>query len=209
MNEVKVRVLTVNVLLSGETGIVGPLVRESCFLQLRMICELIAFGCLIAHGDIKEAKKLRDEYSAGKIVNAIEKLHDRFYPLPVEKQKVRPGFWHMADAKKDFLTKADLVNLNGKCGDVLHRGTLKKLLAGKIPFQTNFPEITGYLTKIVNLLGQHAIVIKGDNSALYCIMDGGPSNDGQVQVVIANAVYPPDQSQASETIQAPKAQSEE
>lgn len=53
MNEVKVRIAAID---AGTGGLLGalpaPIVQEHCYLQLRMCCELIALGCLVAHGDI-------------------------------------------------------------------------------------------------------------------------------------------------------------
>jgi hypothetical protein len=190
MDEVKARILAINILLSGQTALVGPFVREASFLHLRMICELIAFACVVAHSNIEEADKLNSEYSAGKIVNALERLHPRFYPLPVTKKRNANGSWHMEDAEIDYLTKEGLVALNAKCGNVLHRGTIKKLLSGKIPVQSNFPEITNYLQKIVNLLGDHAIVMRGDESVILCVLNAINSK-GAVAVAIASAVDTP------------------
>ncbi len=61
MSEVKVRMASIETICNNQNGLPGPLVREFCFLQLRMICELIALGCLTAHGDIKgvQSKKTK------------------------------------------------------------------------------------------------------------------------------------------------------
>jgi hypothetical protein len=45
MEEAKFRALSINT-LSGY-ALPVPLQREYCFLQLRMLCELIALGCLV------------------------------------------------------------------------------------------------------------------------------------------------------------------
>lgn len=84
MEEAKFRALSVNTLTSSQIGLPVSLLREFCFLQLRMLCELIALGCLVAHGDIKETKSLalRKSYNAGNIVKGLEKLHPNFYPSP-------------------------------------------------------------------------------------------------------------------------------
>jgi hypothetical protein len=60
-----------------------PLLREYGFLQLRMLCELIALGCLVAHGDIEETKApvLQNEYKAGVIVKRLERLIRISIPL--------------------------------------------------------------------------------------------------------------------------------
>jgi hypothetical protein len=56
MEEVKIRLNCIAMAAAGATGLPHPLARELCFLQLRMICELIALGCLVAHGDIEATK---------------------------------------------------------------------------------------------------------------------------------------------------------
>jgi hypothetical protein len=58
MEEAKFRALSVNTLTGSQIGLPVSLLREFCFLQLRMLCELIALGCLVAHGDIKETRSL-------------------------------------------------------------------------------------------------------------------------------------------------------
>ena len=56
MEEVKIRIDVIKIIV-GTTPVPMPstLMREYCFLQLRMICELIALGCLTAHGEIEES----------------------------------------------------------------------------------------------------------------------------------------------------------
>jgi hypothetical protein len=48
-----------------------------------MICELIAMGCLVAHGDLDHATKLRREWAADRIMEELEKLHPHFFPATV------------------------------------------------------------------------------------------------------------------------------
>jgi len=54
MEEEKVRFYVLENVLRGSTGLPPRGVRESCFLQLRMLCEVIAFACITANGNIKE-----------------------------------------------------------------------------------------------------------------------------------------------------------
>ena len=58
MGEVKLRHACLARLMRGETGLEPPFIREFCFLQFRMICETIALGCLVAHGDIEATGQL-------------------------------------------------------------------------------------------------------------------------------------------------------
>ena len=68
LGEAKIRIGIINHFITGKAELPGPLIRQSAFLQLRMLCELIALGCLVAHGDITRRTKLRKEWSAYRII---------------------------------------------------------------------------------------------------------------------------------------------
>src|SRR5262245_27923594 len=76
---IKRRLLAMDTAPEGKTGLPEVAVREYCFLQLRMLCELIALGCLTAQGDLQTGK-LKDEYRADKIIRRLQQLHPDFYP---------------------------------------------------------------------------------------------------------------------------------
>ncbi|MGE3580605.1 MAG: hypothetical protein AB7J28_04280, partial [Hyphomonadaceae bacterium] len=53
MEEIKYRHRALNLAAANKIEGLGPLLcEEFCYLQLRMICELLALGCLVAHDDI-------------------------------------------------------------------------------------------------------------------------------------------------------------
>ncbi|MGA7124937.1 MAG: hypothetical protein WBZ19_01415, partial [Chthoniobacterales bacterium] len=83
LEEAKIRIASIEAVISGRAGLPAPLVREYSYLQLRILCELIALGCLTAHGDIKatQAPKLQKEYAADVIIKRLENLHPNFYPM--------------------------------------------------------------------------------------------------------------------------------
>lgn len=54
MQEIKERLYTIDEVLSGRTALHGPLAHEFCFLQLRIICECIAYAYVIAYAYLKE-----------------------------------------------------------------------------------------------------------------------------------------------------------
>jgi hypothetical protein len=56
MEEAKIRLLTVSA-ATDRIVLPAPILREFCFLQFRMVCELIALACLTAHGEIGTATK--------------------------------------------------------------------------------------------------------------------------------------------------------
>jgi hypothetical protein len=47
MREIRTRLLIIESALNRKTGLPPVFVQEFCYLQLRMVCELIALGCLI------------------------------------------------------------------------------------------------------------------------------------------------------------------
>ncbi len=161
MEEVKIRVAWIDLAYSGKTGLHPHAVREFCFLQLRMLCELIALGCLAAHGDITAAQtsKLRKEYAADRIVAALEALHPTFYPKPVKQVLVRPHFFNMENVTSGYLTKEELMILYTRAGAVLHRGSIKKLLKPVMPHQTDFQDILNWTVKLQMLLNQHLVAL--------------------------------------------------
>ncbi len=184
MEEEKIRLDAIGAALSGQTSLPGQLVREFCYLQLRMLCELIALGCLTAHGDITatETKKLRNAWSADDIIKQLEHLHPTFYPEAAEQDPKDRR--HVTAVKSGFLTKAELLLLNGKCGDQLHRGSIKKLLSPRTPFQKHFSEIIDWTQKIEVLLRLHLISLFDGKTSVICMLrDASNNNRSQVAIV--------------------------
>jgi hypothetical protein len=177
LGEIKVRMGAIEHIAMGKSGLPGGIAREACFLQLRMLCELTALGCLVAHGDIKEAKAIWSEWSAGTIIKKLERLHPTFYPRPITViPQPDPEPNRIENIQNGSLTKDELIQLNGICGDALHRGTIQKLLAPSEP-STDFVDIKGWLDKIALLLAVHAIVTVDSEYALFAVLwntqDGG------------------------------------
>jgi hypothetical protein len=55
MEEAKVRISIVEHMLNNDSGLPPAMAREICYLEFRMLCEIIAVACLTAHGDAPEA----------------------------------------------------------------------------------------------------------------------------------------------------------
>lgn len=191
MEEVKLRIRSVELAISGLLTFHPFIIREFAYLQLRMICELIALGCLTAHGDLPGAssKNLRKAWSADEIIKALELLHPDFYPHPV-KQVVYPTHHVLEPVTSGFLTKDELLSLNGKCGDIVHRGSVKKLLTGPISVEATHPDAAEWLGKIKTLLGVHRIGLKGGSSHVICVLSAELAK-GAAQVAFAEAALPP------------------
>lgn len=186
MEEVKLRAYSINAIKKSPRIIHDQLVGEYCFLQLRMLCELIALGCLVAHGDIKEiqTKEFQKAWKAADIIQKLERLHPNFYPVPRKIEFPKPGHVHLADYDQPYLTKEELVSLYGKCGDIVHKGSIKRFLNPQ-PL-ADFADIDIWGQKILNLLSQHLISRVGGNFHILTALSAAQLN-GNVLVVIAES----------------------
>lgn len=191
MEEVKLR-MRVIVRLTDPAAPVLPsqIVRETCYLQLRMVCELIALGCLVVHEDIPATKspKIVKRWEADFIIKKLEELHPNFYPMPVRREQTPTGFHMIGTDPSKALTKEDLVRLYTHCGSVLHKGSIKKLLSAKSPIETKYEDIRQWREKIGRLLNEHYIFNLSGLTGFICLMAN--PDDGNVQVASTEAVPP-------------------
>ncbi|HUZ65974.1 MAG TPA: hypothetical protein VMU82_19895, partial [Acetobacteraceae bacterium] len=149
----------------------AAIIREHCFLQIRMICELIALGCLVAHGDIEKATRLKKVWETGKIIDELEKLHPDFFPKAMRQEQDQFGKDHHGlHGKEDTLTKEAFLKMYRECGGYLHKGSLKNLLKHNSPIQINFPEITARAQKLNDFLEVHAIMMFGAEMFFVCVL---------------------------------------
>lgn len=167
IEEVKIRIAAID---AGTGGTLAPMlrpqiVREHCFLQIRLICELIALGCLVAHGDLERGTKLKNQWDANKIMGELERLHPDFFPVPIDIAASGRGYFDVAPASPS-LDKKGLLSLYEECGRHLHKGTLKNLLKQNSPVVIHFPDITAKAQKICDLLARHMLIMTGANDVL-------------------------------------------
>lgn len=169
MQEIKERLYVVEDVLSGRTALQGPLAHEFCFLQLRLICECIAYACVIAHEYIQEltAQKVQKAWSADSLMKALDRLHKNFYPRPVKMtvtDKVQ-----LEEIESPYLTKAELKKLTGICGDKLHRGSPEKYRYNPTPdhLTADRQTIVDYGNKVFRLMESY--VMSDRNNARYIL----------------------------------------
>jgi hypothetical protein len=195
MEEVKIRALSINTATNVPNGLPQPLIREYCYLQLRMICELVALCCLVAHGDITKTKYFHKAYKADDILKRLEELHPDFFPYPVKPtitppSPSSPGSIQLEDVATDYLKKEELIRLYGKCGDVLHKGNLRRLLSPQKSSPNNpYREITEWGQKMLNLLSCHRISRVGKQFHWLALLQVDAIGGG-VQIAIAESPEP-------------------
>jgi hypothetical protein len=190
MEEAKVRFYVIDMAISGRTGLPERGVREFCYLQLRMLCEVIALACLTANGNIKETQErdLMKSAYADRIIKRLAKLHPDFYPRPAIDTRI-PGGIHLVPITDPFLTKDDIVKLYGQCGDNLHRGSLKRLLEPQSPVPSQYGDIIEWTNKVLKLLERHYITLSDKLTTILCLL-GEPYPKGAVQVALGRPTEP-------------------
>jgi hypothetical protein len=171
LREIKYRIEDIDILLSDQCELYEKVREECCYLQLRMICELIAFGCLIVHKELNPNKSVMKSYEASKIMISLKKMHKKFFPQPIESEDVIGGnFPEWKSKESGFFTQTDLIELWARrAGSALHRGRAASLFSNEKP--VDFDEIRQWRSKIIALLNRHTIVAKDEKILLYCIMN--------------------------------------
>jgi hypothetical protein len=195
MDEVKVRIDCISTTCNGRGSYPTVITREFCYLQLRMLCELVALSCLVAHGDIGalQSHKVGKAYSADEILDRLTKLRPYFYPIAV-RQELKlgpPKSFVLHGIEPSPLPKEELLSLYAKTHRYLHRGSLKRMLSMDVPIDTkvNIPEIIAWAQKINDLLSTHTIPIS-EKEAIICVLRN-MDNNNKVQVATAEALSAP------------------
>jgi hypothetical protein len=145
---------------------------ELGYLQLRLICEIIALACLAVHGDVPGARstKIRSAHEADKILNSLERLHNDFYPQPGTFEPHPPTSGRIfVPSKADYMSKPELVRLYRECAGHLHRGDYEG--AGDFwKKDVDLKPIHNATLKIMALLNFHKISFLGSNDELWVTM---------------------------------------
>lgn len=184
MAEALLRVYAIDHGTMNKTGLQSPFVVEFCYLQLRKIAELIAIGCLVAHGDIKEAASLHGEWNADKIIKRLSDLAGDFFPTPIELKNGADGYIESFSPRKNGVTKEDMLKIYYECDRYMHAGTLKRLLKPKNPLQVNYPDVSSKAQKFRDLFEAHTVLISGGNSGFLCFRKVTRGREDEMQVGI-------------------------
>ena len=191
MGEVRRRIDALRLMISQGffEQIPGGIAIECCYLQLRMITELIALACLTAHGQAPGArtKAIRKETSADAIMKSLEKIHPDFYPIPEQQIRDENGMWLGGKLRVGgFIKRRDLTAVYGTCGNVLHAGSFNQIEDRK---PRDLEEHILYLNKtisgIVGLLQWHTIITVDPSVQFWVEMvpiDGGVPSLKLVQI---------------------------
>jgi len=163
MEQIKRRIDAINVCAEGRTGLLGPPRVESAALQLRMVLELIALASLAANKELFEQQSLRFEkhWHPADIIKDLEGLNPKFYPTPIRMgEPDSNGVKRHVALTEGYLTKNELVEAHGRCGNILHA----RNPFGKSPNYDDFlAKVITWTAKVVALLNAHEIWLVGDD----------------------------------------------
>ena len=162
MEQIKRRVDTINACSDGRARLAGPPRVESAALQLRMVLELIALASLAANKELFQQQSLRFEkhWHPADIIKDLEKLNPKFYPIPFRSSEPdSAGIRNHGPISESYLTKEELVEVHGRCGNLLHaRNPFGKL----IDYDSFLADIITWTNKVITLLNTHEIWLVGD-----------------------------------------------
>ena len=185
MNEARDRLAAIGRTIDQRDQWRPIIAQEFCYLQLRVLCELIAICCLIAHTDYLTDSSMKI-FEASKIIKKLSSLSSNFYPRPMIAD-ITPDKVHLTDIETGFLTKDELIELWARSGHYVHRGTAKTLLqAGTAGFNVDLDPILFWRNKITTLLKVHLISSKTNNEHLLVFISH-EQTDGKALVCIAGS----------------------
>lgn len=198
MHEVVIRLDLLSHACNGHLNLTPPYALEYCYLQYRRICELLALGCLQLHGDLPAAKSsaASKEWNAERIMNLLHRHHPHAFPQCVTSTRTPQGWNYVANSKPNAMTLTEFKALYSKCGQVLHRGTIRTIEAEQPPEISDYDQVIRWSHKIVDLLNQH-FISRSDGQGLYFVSlkaeSGGPAcsvltgfSEGSVTVATYN-----------------------
>lgn len=186
LNEVRTRIEALQTIVEGTASLQPWLTAELIYLQLRMLCELVAVGCLVAHGDLGKEKlgQLPKLHQAGAIVQQLEVLHPEFFPKPITMTSSN-GAHHIEYVETGFLTKAEFLELYAETHQHLHRGSMAFIYRETNPKQPPDVETAlNWARKLLALLNTHHIKTCLGNKQLICFL-AHEQADGKALVIAA------------------------
>jgi hypothetical protein len=185
MDEARLRIHAIRDGINSRNSWVPRLLQEFCYLQLRMLAETIAVGCLIAHDDVKDKATLKSR-KIPEIIKRLEELNANFYPRGVRFRK-NSGGTQIDEYPVPQLSKTELIELWERSGAFLHRGSAKNLVGanGKI-LNVDLDRVIDYGQKILNLLEQH-IISSADNRSHLLAALASEDAGGNAMVWIAES----------------------
>jgi hypothetical protein len=168
MHELVIRLDLVAMACNGKLNLPPIYAREYSYLQFRYMCELIALGCLQLHGDlpIASGKKTENKWNAAKIMQQLHNYYPHAFPQSTIRETVGLNHSIKFNSKPNALTRDEFKELYNECGEVLHKGTIRKASASFLGKQPDYQRVIDWQSKLVDLMNEHAIT-RPNGKGLY------------------------------------------
>ncbi|MBB5358033.1 hypothetical protein HDE76_001239 [Rhodanobacter sp. ANJX3] len=163
MEQVKRRVDVILACNDGRLALNGPPRVETAALQLRMTLETIALASLAANKELFQQQSLRFEkhWKPSEIIRDLERLNPRFYPTPIREGEPDAGGVRTHEPLLDgFLTKDELLEAHGRCGDLLHT---RNPFRPTLDYSAALTNVVAWTHKVIRLLNAHEIRLLGED----------------------------------------------
>ena len=147
---------------------------ECIALQFRKTLELIALASLVANREEygKQRANFSTDWNAKRIVNTLERVNPRFYPVPTKPVRLTAEDFADYDLKpvSGYLTQDDYILLFDKCSDLLHAAN--PYSESQPPYGQFMNEAPEWLQKTMALLNHHHIYPL-DTDMMFVVQMGG------------------------------------
>ncbi len=168
---------------------------EFICLQFRKICELFAFGTLIASKDLyrQVRKDFSNDWNFARILTTVEKINPRYFPKPLKYE----GNKAFAVVTNDFLLQKNIIDIYDECSDMINAQNHFKDLKNFYPNSDEKRDIwrkkfTEWKEKFIKLFDCHTIGIKTDlytKVFITFMYINNPSKD--INVIAADVIPKP------------------
>jgi hypothetical protein len=196
VEEIKIRVKSIQDVITG--GISPPfpglIAQEHCYVQLRMVCELVAIGCIVVHNQTSEVSAFERLWNAKDIMDRLAKLNPYCFPIAVNIVRHpigSPFAFDIYPATPAPLTKDHFLKLYGRCGDRLHRGHLRKITSSIPAEPVSWVDVGDTLNKIIGLLKAHQISSADYRNHYTCAMENTPGGQCAMITSVSSPDAPP------------------
>jgi hypothetical protein len=148
----------------------------------------MALGCLQLHGDLPETKtkSATKEWHAENIMRLLQRSFPHAFPQPVSRHKTSEGWSIEANSKPNALTRDEFHTLYAKCGEVLHRGTIRTLQSAGTFTESDYEQVIAWQKKIVELMNEH-LIARANQKSFYVISLRTPSGFPECSIFSINS----------------------
>jgi hypothetical protein len=192
MEEIKRRTHAVHAILSKQytTPCKATNIEFIC-LQIRKILELVALASLVANKDeyARHHKKFAEHWRAKAILDSIEKINPRFYPVPGKQVRdPKTGkVTHLDLVKEGFLAQSEFSDVYNSCSEAIHA---VNPFGDAVDYRNLEKQIPLWMTKLKTLLNHHQIQLLNEKQMLWVLMQA--KTDGKVHAWIFEKVDDPE-----------------